>query len=98
MGLYRSLSLGEKATFLRYLAENYGVNQDSIVQVSESIIASKVKMQQFSSVCLSTLYQKRKLKQIQSTLDISKSISSQTIDILKLIFWSQKIYFEISVV
>ena len=41
--MYRSLALGEKRSFLRYLAENYGVNQENIVQVSESIIASKVR-------------------------------------------------------
>ena len=42
MSMYRILSLGEKCTFLKHLAENYGVNQENIVQVSESIIASRV--------------------------------------------------------
>ena len=41
--MYRSLSLLEKRTFLRYLAENYGVNQENVVQVSESVIASRVR-------------------------------------------------------
>ena len=42
MSMYRRLSLGEKCAFLRHLAENYGVNQENILQVSESIIASRV--------------------------------------------------------
>ena len=45
--MYRILSLGEKCVFLRYLAENYGVNQENIVQVSESIIASRVNKTHF---------------------------------------------------